>query len=263
MHLIARSDIGMIHVRDNDGARELLIGNQVQGGCHLAPTAASVEPTLTGPGPIPSSRYQAGWLIAGADTPSGQALMLGLGSGSGAIALLSEFPELTLIVVERDPVIVQCALQGFPLLDHYQNLGRLHIVESCAWAYLESVTEDFSMILVDLYLGSNASAHNKELYKLCVARTDKVWVNHIGARDDELTALLDNFDEAGQPVAWMFQCAESWDTPGPRNIIVTTSPVDVSAVDSYVPYARNIVVSSATAARSWYNDLLRSALTTA
>ncbi len=140
--LTGRTQFGHLICTDQEGARRLYIGPQCQGGVYLEPPASVVSAELDGPGPIGESPYFVGWLIAGLHNPDGSYLMTGLGSGGGAVQLLYSFPNTTVTILEIDPVVIRCACEAYPLLNHYQDLGRLQIIRGDASELLDGPLAD-------------------------------------------------------------------------------------------------------------------------
>ena len=112
---------GKVSVIEDLIVRRLLIRSQTQSGAYLKPDAGQVLPEcgLAGPGPLPESFYSTAWLLAGVTKPRGRGLMLGLGSGTGALAMLSNFEGLRLDIVDADRTVIELARQWFPLLSFF------------------------------------------------------------------------------------------------------------------------------------------------
>lgn len=115
------------------------------------------------PGRISASRYLYGFIIPAWHFPKSEMLMLGLGSGAGAVMLLSLFPELKLKIVEIDPVIIDLSRTHFPLISFYEKQNRLTIIKQEAASYLQTCHEQFSFILLDLFTGNENNQYNLEL----------------------------------------------------------------------------------------------------
>jgi len=222
-------------IHDTPDTRQLILGGQVQGASYFNPTAAAVVPDLIGPGPIPACRYMAGWLAAGVLDPFASAVMVGLGSGAGAIAYLHE-THADLTVVEIDPEIVKLAESGFPLLVHYQDLGRLNIIIGKAEDVLGE--EVFDVGMCDAYTGNNALVDAVLAPTLRSCKT--FWCNYISTYADKAQRdLLNEMDLAGTPATALL--AASGLSHGIAmsmlsNWIVTNAELDWEKLDNYKPF---------------------------
>jgi len=162
--------------------------------------------------------------------------MLGLGSGSGAVALLNQFPSLNIIVVDVDVAVIQAARTGFPLVHHYEKEGRLTLVESCAWKYVAESVDSYDSILIDIYRGSNMGLHDQELLVNCAKLTDRIWVNHIG-NAESTGPIIDCLEAVGQPVKYLFSGVLCQDWPEvDQNIILTTAKLYPDAISAFQPF---------------------------
>jgi SAM-dependent methyltransferase len=206
---------GPITVLKNAYVQMLMVGDNNQGACYLDDAGQ--------PGPIPQSTYMAGWLIAGAQHPTGDVLMIGLGSGTGAVALLDQFPSINVTVVEIDPAVVATASEHFPLLNKYQDEGRLHIVTSDASEHLVEAMQrgdhwDFACL--DAY-ESNYELHMPDdllgLLSLCC---DALYLNVI-CLDDHLDYVARRLGEWGLTVHAILDTGSS----GLRNFVIATEAV--------------------------------------
>jgi hypothetical protein len=224
---------GPLWVLDYDGTRLLTIKNQVQGSCYLAPAG----PEGLVPGPVAASPYMTGWLLAGAQNPHGSGLMIGLGSGCGAVAMLNSCPGLDLTVVEIDPAIIAAALTGFPLLDYYQNQGRLHIVTSDATAYAQEAIargDQYDLALLDAYQGSNDLHVPDELLYAVSQCCTHLWLNSIDVPGGaKVTAVASCLELLGKPIVGIYPITGG---AGVQNIILTTQPIDPGLSASFVAY---------------------------
>lgn len=234
---------GDIWLLDDSGKRMLSIGHQVQGSCYHQPAG----PEGIVPGPVAASTYMLGWLLAGASNPNSSGLMIGLGSGCGAVALLNSCPGVDLTVVEIDPAIVEMAHQGFPLLDYYQDQGRLQIVTDDATAYLAQADQrdTWDLCLADAYCGSN-DAHLPEelLYHLC-QRCTHLWLNCIDAPGGRKIAAAQHYLAlAGKPVVWTKPLGTG---TAQQNIILSTQVPEVAGFVAY-PDCEGATVEAARAA---------------
>lgn len=225
---------GPIKVVDRNGRRSLLLNGQVQGSAYLQPSASILQGDLTGPGPIMASKYMLGWLMAACDC-TGSGLMIGLGSGAGVIGLLANNPDIDLTVVEIDPIMIQQAEAGFPLLGFYQDMGRLRIVNADAGQYLaENDVDIYTFGCADAYTGENKlEAHYLPDF---INSCENLYFNVISELDgpglEEVKSLL---DVNGRPVTEVLPIG----APGQDmyNIIVTSTDVDQYKRNMFVPYA--------------------------
>jgi len=139
---------GELRIMQNCTVRQLAINNEIEGSFWLE----NNEPSS-----IPAGDYTAGFLLAGcytdADNVPTNGLMLGLGAGAGAIALLNNFDRLHLTVIEIDPTLIIAAIKYFPLLTHFIKTGRLTIICQDAIDYVSKMAIEFDFILIDLYQG--------------------------------------------------------------------------------------------------------------
>lgn len=249
---------GPVSIVQSDDSLNLLIGQQVQGGAYLSPHAVvRGQPVM--PGPVSSSKYSAGWLLAGTQNENGSAFMVGLGSGSGACALLHNFPNMDLTIVELDPAIIAAAQKWFPLLQQYQDEGRLNIITADATACLTDALGDdnrWDIGFLDAYTGSNTMHAPPELIGLLLDRCDNVWINCIDhERGPQLAGLMDLMANNGRPACWVFRCSNEPGMVG--NLVLTTQDVDPQTADAFVPYA-DLEGPSVDEARMAYTDMLRS-----
>lgn len=228
---------------------------QVQGASFFNPTAAAVQQDLIGPGPIPACRYMTGWLAAAALQPYASAVMVGLGSGAGAIAYLHE-SHADLTVVEIDPDVVALAEDGFPLLKHYQDAGRLRIIVGKAEEVLTG-EEIYEVGLCDAYTGENA------LVEAVIAPTlrccDAFWCNCISTLGSR--AQIDLFrimaDEC-HPATGLFAASGLTHGVAARllsNWVCTSACLDETILDAYTPF-ETFDTDSAEWIRQAYVDLI-------
>jgi hypothetical protein len=199
------------------------------------------------------------WLAAGVDQQNGNVLMLGLGSGAGAVALLHQFPGLCLTVVDVDVAVIAAARTGWPLLTHYEKEGRLNLVESCAWRFLEETEDVWDMALIDIYRGENFGLHDKKLLELCCEKSAKLWCNHIGTMDS-LKVPMQALESAGKPITHLFSADDAPWSGRPENIIFTTATLHVGAVGSFIPFSEYGDHPIAAWALSSYRAVLDTAL---
>lgn len=217
---------GPVAVVDVNGARRLLINDQVQGGVYLV----DGEPST-----ISEVAYAYGWLVAGVHRPEAEAAMVGLGSGGGVTTLLENFPHMMLTVVEIDPTVVRLVEEHFPDVARFQDTGRLHIVTADARDYFEG-PHDFDLCLYDAYDGSNAV--NDSALEAAAQRCDVVYVNAIDSDDGpSIQSCAKILEQAGHHVAEIYRCHAR---NGNRlaNYIVATENPDFELIDRFEPFAR-------------------------
>lgn len=238
-----QAKFGPLVVQDSDRARELTLNGQVQGGAYLAPGAAVVKAGLQGPGPVSTCLYSQGWLAAAAGHPRGTVLMVGLGSGAGPVSVLFNFSEISVDVVEIDPVMVTEARKWVPLLDHYIDQGRLRIHVADAKDFVSAPETKWDLLCSDGYTGGNSLAvggKDHGFYRNARKCCGEIWLNWIGVANG--IRMMQEFDALG---------AEGWSperiyVPGaqlypdlsrPRNWILTSEIPGAEALDSFQPYA--------------------------
>jgi hypothetical protein len=260
MH-VRKGMFGPIHVVKRDEVQALLLNSQVQGSAFLEPSAKIVDPRLDGPGPVASSPYTYGWLLAGVEQPYGSGVMIGLGSGVGAIQLLYNFPQFDLTVVEIDPVMAEVALRNFPLLEHYLDQGRLNIVIADANEYLRTA-DHFQIGFADGYDGgASFQLVTSYLSKLCV-KCDDVIINVI---DDPLArhmaAVAEVCAEGGHPIQYAMKAVPPEVTQAlPKaNYILTSQALTLRNVDAFIPFA-NLTDPAAEYGRACWNSMIGSSL---
>lgn len=170
---------GEIEVRDEPAERALYLNGQKQGGAYFRPSADEVNDALPAgePGPVCSSAYALGWIVAGLMNPTGTGLMIGLGSGAGATQLLYSVPMVDLVIVEIDPVMVQVALDEFPLLNYYMDRGRLSIEIEDIDDFLVRNNDTWDFALADAY-DSGQEVIDDHIETLC-ERSPHIYVNII------------------------------------------------------------------------------------
>lgn len=238
---------GSISVVDSPRARQLCINGQVQGGSFHHPSAAIVDPDLCGPGPVPSSVYTLGWLAAGAHRPTAKALMLGLGSGAGAVGFLYDFPAASLDVIEIDPELIAAATKGFPLLQHYIDLGRLRIMQGDVAEIVPDIKpKAYDAAFHDVYTGDPClGVSGVGFYEaLADVANGEIWLNIIGWPDQPPMALeLVALTEAGVPPRFMMPADHALLSPfwgmscRMSNWIVSTGETNPEILDAFEPYS--------------------------
>lgn len=228
---------GPIQVVDRGDARLLLLNGQTQGGSLLQPPAASVDPRLPSdaPGPLSSSAYTLGWVLAGLQNRYGSGVMIGLGSGAGVNELLYCCPDVDLTVIEIDPVMVDMALRGFPLLGYYLDRGRLDIKVASAEKYLREHNDVWDFGCADGYTGEQDLVADY-LPELCV-HVNNIYLNVIDRPDGpSMRNILQILDEQGKPAVEMIRALPPAYQTLPMSVranwIVTNEPVDVELAQS-------------------------------
>jgi precorrin-6B methylase 2 len=227
----------------------------------LEPDASTLSPEMSGP-IVPSSPYVYGWLLAGVDQPYGSGLMIGLGSGAGVIALLSNFVNFDLTVVEVDPVMVEVALRNFPLLDYYLNQGRLNIVIADANEYLKT-SDHFQVGFADAYDGGGSFKLIDSYIPALCQKCDAVILNVIDSPvAQHLAAVAAVCEENGHPIQMVMR-ASAPETIGremPKaNYIMTSQALSLQDIDAFIPFA-NLTEPAAEYGRTCWNMMISSAL---
>lgn len=238
---LRKGKFGTIQVVQRNGSQALLLNGQTQGSVFLDPPASVVDPSLTGAGPVSTCAYPYGWLLGGIANPFASALMIGLGSGAGAVQFLFNFPDADLTVVEIDPVMAEVALRAFPLLDYYINQGRLNIVLADAKTYCLAAPEKFDVGFADGYDGSTSFAlitdYLPALQKCC----NDVVLNVIdSAAAKHIAAIIDLFKANGPPIRYAMRATHPGlaHTSLPKaNYILTTIDVSWQDADAFLPFA--------------------------
>jgi hypothetical protein len=168
-------------------------------------------------------------------------LMIGLGSGAGAVAALYNFPELTIDVVEIDEVIVEHAMEWFPLLAHYIVEGRLNIHVADAQDFFSSLEKNYDVLCNDGYTGGNSLATGgHSFYELARKHCAEIWLNMIGTlNSSKMNAEFDALHAAAWSPETIYRPGSELhtDLKRPRNWIVTSEIPDAKTLDAFVPYA--------------------------
>lgn len=254
---------GPIELRDTAQTRELLINGQVQGGAYLEPSAASVDSNLpdAAPGPMSSSAYSLGWFFGPLQYPNGSGIMVGLGSGAGAIQLLYNFPEIDLTVIEIDPAVVDMACQGFPLIEYYLNKGRLNIQLADAEKFLATRPDTWDFACADAFTGEQGLRIGY-LPLLC-DHADTILLNvidHLGG--ESMSEVLDILKKKGKLAADAFKAVPvGYPTPymSTSNWILTTDKPNMHDATAFEPFPAS-ASHAALVTRLGWDQLLASAL---
>ena len=237
---------GVVDVVDVHGARQLRINGQVQGASFLEPPSEH-----GGPGVVSASPYTAGWLAAAVMNHNGRGLMVGLGSGAGAIAVLANFPGVRLDVIEIDPVAVHLCKQGFPEVNAAIESGRLRVFTADALALIPLISRcprdryHYDFILHDAYDGKSLITGDQvDFFKACAAITPNIWINIIGRPNiDPMKTLLQDLGTAGVSPRSLFFADHTLlhpfdtNTAGNHNWIVSTQETNPELLDSFTPHA--------------------------
>ena len=236
----AQARFGPLVVQDYDGVRQLILNGQVQGGAALQPSSEVIRSGLRGPGPVSTCAYSTGWLAAAAANPEASMLMIGLGSGAGAVSVLFNFPDVTIDVVEVDPVIMEHALEWFPLVAHYVDTGRLRIHIADATDFVSAQETKWDLLLSDGYTGGNALAvGGSKFYDQARKCCGEIWLNWIGVVNGiRMMREFDSLHAAGWSPETVFVPGFKPypDLTKPRNWILTSQIPDAEAMDVFVPY---------------------------
>jgi hypothetical protein len=186
--------------------------------------------------------------------PSLSGVMIGLGSGIGAIQLLANFRHMDLTVVDIDPVVVNEAIKAFPLLEYYMDQGRLQIIIKDAQEYLLEANDVFDCGFLDAYTGKDNTL-NTDCLDILRVRCKDIYINNIDeAKLHKTIPILKFFHDAGLPIRHMFRAVPP-DLADFHvticNWILTTQAVDVRALDSFVPFADINTRSAKWAISTW------------
>jgi len=256
---------GVIEVVDHGQQRILLLNGQQQGASYLRPSAAIVHESLPygAPGPISSSIYPLGWMLGAVMNPSATASMVGLGSGSGAVQLLYNFPRVDLTIIEIDPVMVQVALDNYPLLVHYMDEGRLNIVIEDAARFYEDHFDEWDFGCADAYDGGNEILEGY-LGTMC-ERCRHMYVNVIDRfHGPSMRSVADTLERKGRQVAEILKAAPlhmGIPYQSRANWILTSEVPDMEKAADFTPFLDIDDVHAVDAQVNWDN-LLASALST-
>lgn len=238
---VRQGQFGEIRVVDWPRWRKLIGAGAAYGSSYLEPSATELYPQARpGPGPVMQLDCQVAWLMAGVQHPAGHGLMLGLGSGSGAVGLLHCFPRLHLEVVEIDSTMISIARAHFPLVPFFEKKERLRIAISDAEQYLRANRTKYDFILVDLFTGPKMPSLvvSRPFLNFVIAASSDVWFNTIESLDRALLhRLLDTLDQIGQSARYLFSPVplNAW-VPMLRNWIITTANVDFAQLHGFTPF---------------------------
>jgi len=233
---------GLIQIIDDSQTRSLWIDEQRQGLLYKQPGADEWEPTCrSGPGPISSSFFAAGFLLVGCLKPQGSGLVLGLGCAAGIVMSLACFPHLHLTVVEVDPTMVRMCLTFFPLVQHYLDAGRLEIVTADAQDFLLTNDRHFDFLQCDAYDGRSQLPDwftSIAGVERMAATAPLLSLNIMGQLNrPHLHQVLSRFDAVGRPIQMLYPGLEIHQAETiPTNWLALTEAAIVP--DDFVPFAR-------------------------
>jgi len=232
---------GVIRIVQGRHTRSLLIESQEQGGAFREPAASTFYPIATeGPGPLPLGFYSTAWLLPAFLHPSGHALMLGLGCGSGAVAMLHHFPDLHIEVVEADPMVIALARKFFPLVAYFEKQGRLVIHEQNAADMCATCKKSYNFLVLDLYRGEDpfALALTPALLEHFARLSAAIWINLVDFPDGaRLRETTNGFRNAGRPFRFMVGRDPELGAPDAQtNWIASSETVDPDLIRDFIPF---------------------------
>ena len=127
----ARDTVPHILITEDEGRRALIVDGAVQ----------SVAPE-------DGHRGSGYWAAMIPDVRPRRALILGLAAGTVVHLLTRRFGPVPIVAVDDDPELVEIARSEFSL-----DLANLEVTIGDAFAYVQTSTERFDLILIDLYHG--------------------------------------------------------------------------------------------------------------
>ncbi|MCO4781464.1 MAG: hypothetical protein KC646_04015 [Candidatus Cloacimonetes bacterium] len=192
--------LGKLFVAQDNKQRRLFINQQNQGGLLLNKLSSKENNLST----IPESFCSIMFYPAAQLFCDGRLLMLGLGSGSGVIALLTEFTNLRIDVVEKYQEVIDLSLKHFHYLNDFISQGRLQIICDDGLEYINEYSQSnefiqYDAICLDMYSGDQEISFSLEPSSLvslsCVGKS--VWMNYIGnIQTLNFKTLLQKFKES-------------------------------------------------------------------
>ncbi|CAM2011050.1 protein arginine N-methyltransferase [Acanthopleuribacter pedis] len=216
--------IGTVEVVEDDLGRRVLIDQQNQGGALFSPSAAlylaslpeasvwtgnndsEAQPLALEPGPVPDSFFSTAWTALALQHANVTGLALGLGSGTGLLALLAAQPKLKITVVEVSPEVVAQVRRWFPLLRWFEDSGRLTIEIDEGGAWLDGHNLDpYAFLITDVFCGEAEVPDVLTASRLekCRRAEVDVWLNLIvDPKKERLALLVRRFEAAGLPLAY-------------------------------------------------------------
>lgn len=273
--------VGAVEVVEDQIGRRLLINQQNQGGALFVPSAAQYllglpdgeqwiaahqtegRPLALEPGPVPDTFFGGVWTALALQHQDAVGLALGLGSGSGLVALLAEQPQLKMVVVELDPQVVATARAWFPLLRRFEEQGRLSLVTAEAGVWLDNHDlHRFAFLIADVFRGENEAPDILTPSRLEKAKAHEVdiWLNLIvDPKTPFFTTLGCRFEAAGLP--WCYaavSCPPNLVQRITANWILATRFPDLDALAEHRPFSwcaaeqLNLFTSYYRLLREWY-----------
>ena len=233
---------GPVGVVDTAWARRFSINGVLQGASLLAPAAGDIAAGLpAGPGPVIETRYQLAWLLAGQRHSAGRGLMIGLGGGGGVVGLLHQFPQLRLDAVEIDPRVVEMAREFHPLVGYYEQAGRLAVSTADGEDFLAGAVPRYDFAIADIVVDGEDADILKSLALIepLTGAAGEVWLHAFGSIwQARLHEVLQKFDAAGRPVAWLFSPVRiDIPLPAQRNWVVTDAAMEPPDPRGFAPFA--------------------------
>lgn len=235
---LAEGRFGQLSVCDAGGIRSLSCTWACHGSAWIEP-AVEIGGVRFQPGPLPESLYLLSWLLAAAARPDGHVLMAGLGPGVGPIALAWAFPDLRITVVEIDPAMITLARRHFPLLAHYEALGRIRIVQQDIVEHVWQANDaDWSIACLDAYQDTTSLYSPTALLQALHGRADAVWMNILEANGFEVTRrYADTLIDTGWQPECVMPVHDHADGVMCGNVLLGTVPLDQQALSGFAPFA--------------------------
>ena len=251
---------GRIEVREDHLDRWLCVNGKNQGGVFCMPSADTVAEAMPGPGPVISCAYPLGWMVGALAAPAGEALMLGLGSGAGPIALLANFPDMSVTVIEVDPVLIETTKKWFPLVRHYLSTGRLRLEVGDANEVVPRLQQSYDLAFVDVYTGSyELAVLDDDTWRTLGEKAADTWINWIGPLGGDGEAKLhQRLTTLGTALVTAVDVQTGLPRNTPRNRLLGTALPRSGLLEGFVPYAELPMTGSVRRwlQRSW-KDLSR------
>ncbi len=254
----ADGQFGKVTIADLDGSRFLWCGTLCHGSSYLEPAAVIAGDRFV-PGAVPEASYHVGWLLAVCAHPAGEVLMAGLGAGAGVTALLHEFPDLRLCVVEIDAEVIRLARRHFPLLGRYERDGRLSILHDDIARVVSSARSGgsprWSIALLDAYRFSAKLYCPATLLSDLRQQADAIWLNLVD--EERLMPQVRRSAAALVSAGWAVRTvmpilsSHHGTTYRSGNVLIGSSAIDEAAAQAYTPFS-GIEHAHAQQARSIY-----------
>lgn len=196
--VLYRDDALNLEVIEDQMARLLRFNNQIQGGVFRDKHGA-----LT---PLPASLFLVSMLLAGAPYPNGKGLILGLGSGMGAVALLHAFPQLQLDVIDNQSAVIEAARNWFPV-QPFEAEGRLRIIHDDAYTWVRRNQQPYDFAIIDIYTGDPempSEAIHPDFIRTLGGFTKQLWANLIAKEGQGyLERVIEAFALAERPLSFI------------------------------------------------------------